>query len=190
MRAIKGLKLYQGRTIAVLTIALSLFLSCSGKNKNLASSVESRDSASVMTTVGMSTLVSENGQIKYRMEAEDWQMFDRKQPSYWAFEKGAYLEVLDSLMEVSSSVRSDTAYYFDKEKKWELRGNVHAENVDGEQFDTQIMFWDQNREKVWSDDRIVIRQEQQVIYGMGFESNQDFTRYTIKHTEGMFPVEN
>ena len=61
--------------------------------------------------------------------------------------------------------------------------------VDKEQFDTPLLFWDQRKELVYSDSLIVIRQEKQVIKGRGFESNQDFTRYTIRKTEGIFPVE-
>ena len=182
--------LNMGMAAALLAVAMPvLFSACSGRNKQLGDAVTSRDSTAIMTTRGISSLISENGQVKYQIIAEEWKVFDQAKPPYQAFEKGAYLEVYDSAMAVTSSVVADTAYYYENSQIWELRGNVHADNVDKEQFDTPLLFWDQRKELVYSDSLIVIRQEKQVIKGRGFESNQDFTRYTIRKTEGIFPVE-
>lgn len=189
MIAIKGISIGKGRTIAFVAVALSLLLSCGNKKENFAAAVSYRDTCSVMTTTGISSIVSEQGMIKYRMQAEEWKIFDKMKPPYWSFERGVYLEVLDSVMNVTSHIKADTAYYYSDDKKWELRGNVHAENTEGEDFDTQVLFWDQTREKVYSDSHITIRQDRQVIQGRGFESNQNFTRYTIRKTEGVFPVD-
>ena len=172
-----------------MTVVLFLPASCTDKGKSLGDAVTSRDSLAVMTTRGITSLVSENGFIKYRITTENWEMFDRTDPPHWSFEEGVLLEVLDSTMQVTSLVRADTAYYYDAIKLWELKGAVHAENQNAEEFDTELLYWDQRRESVYSDERICIRQARQVLYGRGFESNQDFTRYTIKSSEGVFPVE-
>ncbi len=189
MIADNGTKGFHGRTIAVFAVVLPLLFSCSGKNRQVGEAVTNRDSTAVMVTTGITSLVSENGVIKYRMVTDRWEMFDKTDPPYWAFENKVYLEVLDSTMNVSSLIQADTAYYYSDSKVWELRSNVHAENVDKEKFDTDLLFWNQNIEKVYSDSRITIQQEKQIIRGIGFESNQDFTRYTIRHTDGIFPAE-
>lgn len=189
MIADSGTNIKYGRTIAFMAFVLPLLFSCSGKNKQVGDAVTNRDSMAVMVTTGITSLVSENGVLKYRMMTDRWEMFDKTDPPYWAFENKVYLEVLDSTMNVSSLIKADTAYYYSNSKIWELRSNVHAENVDKEEFDTDLLFWNQNTEKVYSDSRIVIRQEEQVIRGVGFESNQDFTRYSIRHTDGVFPAE-
>lgn len=38
-------------------------------------------------------------------------MYDRKRPSYWAFEKGVYLEQFDSLFNVDASIKADTLIF-------------------------------------------------------------------------------
>lgn len=178
-----------GLTIALWAIVLLFcFLSCSKNSKQLTGAVTSRDSTSVLTTRGITSLVSENGVIKYRIKAEEWMVFDKMDPPYHSFEKGVLLEVFDSLMEVGSLIKADTAYFFTNTELWKLTGNVHAENIDGELFDTQLLFWDQRRRKVYSDSIIKIQQENQIITGRGFESNQEFTKYTIRKTEGVIPV--
>ena len=59
----------------------------------------------------------------------------------------------------------------------------------GERFNTSDLFWDQKAEKVYSDKYIRIQQKEQIITGVGFESNQNMTRYRIFNSQGEFPVE-
>ena len=178
-----------GLAIALWAIVLLFCVSsCSRNKKQFTQAVTSRDSTSVLTTRGITSLVSENGVIKYRIISDEWMVFDRMDPPFHSFEQGVKLEVFDSLMQVGSMIKADTAYYFTETELWKLIGNVHAENVDGELFDTQLLFWDQRKRNVYSDSTIRIQQDNQIIIGRGFESNQDFTKYTIRKTEGVIPV--
>ena len=65
---------------------------------------------------------------------------------------------------------------------------MHIENKESDQFDTQLLFWNQKTKQVYSDLFIRIRQQKRIITGFGFTSNQDFTNYTIKQTQGVFPI--
>lgn len=47
--------------------------------------ITERDSLPVMTTLGVTTLISDSGVTRYRVNTEEWMMYDRKKPSYWAF---------------------------------------------------------------------------------------------------------
>lgn len=170
-------------------VMLLLLSSCSGSKKELGAAITERDSLPVMDTRGVTTLVSDSGVTRYRINTEEWLVFDRKNPSYWAFEKGVYLEKFDSLFQVEASIKSDTAYYYDKQKLWKLMGNVHIQNLKGEKFDTDLLYWDQNKQKVYSDRFIRIEQPDRIITGRGFESNQQMTVYTINQPEGIFYVD-
>lgn len=179
-----------------ITIALGvmvmflLFSACSGRKKELGKAITERDSLPVLDTRGVTTLISDSGITRYRIVTEEWLMFDRKNPPYWAFEKGVYLENFDSLFQVEASIKSDTAYFFNKEGLWKLMGNVHIQNLQGEKFDTQLLYWDQNKQKVYSDKFIRIEQPDRIITGRGFESNQQMTVYTIHKPEGIFYLDD
>ena len=58
----------------------------------MADAITERDSLPVMDTRGVTTLISDSGVTRYRVNTEEWLIFDKKKPSYWAFEKGIYLE--------------------------------------------------------------------------------------------------
>ena len=115
---------------------------------------------------------------------------DKKNPPYWAFEKGVYLEKFDSLFHIDASIKADTAYYYEKKKLWELRSNVHIRSQRGDKFDTDLLFWDEKQERVYSDKFIRIEQEDKIITGYGFESNQQMTEYQIYNNTGIFTVED
>ena len=170
-------------------VMLLLFSSCSGKKKELGDVITERDSMAVMDTRGVTTLVSDSGVTRYRINTEEWLVFDRKNPPYWAFEKGVYLEKFDSIFQVEASIKADTAYFFNKEELWKLMGNVHIQNLKGEQFDTELLYWDQRTQRIYSDEFIRIEQPDRIITGHGFESNQQMTVYTIRKPEGIFYVD-
>jgi len=173
----------------ILAVVSSFFcLSCSNKDKHLGPAVTSRDSTSVITTRGVDMLISENGMIRYHVIAEEWKIFDKMKPPFYSMEEGVMLEILDSLMQVESKLVADTAYYMIDDEIWHLISNVHAENIRNEEFDTPELFVNNHTNRMYSDSVIHIRQEKQIIVGHGFESNGNLTEYTIRKTEGVFPI--
>ena len=172
-----------------VVVMLLLFSSCSGREKNLGEAITERDSLPVMDTRGVTTLISDSGVTRYRILTEEWKVFDRKSPSYWSFEKGVYLEKFDTLFQVEASIKSDTAYFYDKQKLWKLIGNVHIQNLKGEKFDTELLYWDQTKKTVYSDKRVRIEQPDQIIYAWGFESNEQMTKYRFFKTDGIFYID-
>ena len=190
----KQTKTYQQKwNIAAAFLAAVMFVlfpACSGKGKNLAEAVSENDTLPSMRSLGVSTLISDSGITRYKVEAEEWLIYDKKNPPYWAFEKGVYLEKFDTLFRIEASIKADTAYYHEKKKLWELKGNVQIMSLRGDKFQTDLLFWDEKKEKVYSDKYIQIEQDDKVIRGYGFESNQDLTEYEIKNTTGIFTIED
>lgn len=172
-----------------VAVMFLLFPACSNHGKKAENAATVRDSLPVMRTMGVESYISDSGVIRYKIIAEEWDIFDKKEPPYWAFEKGIYLEQFDEELNPEATIESDTAYYFDKKKLWELRGNVHIENRKQEKFNTQQLYWDEQKKKVYSDKKIRIEQADKVIIGYGFESNQELSDYVIHNTEGIFYIE-
>ncbi|MBO4444337.1 MAG: LPS export ABC transporter periplasmic protein LptC [Bacteroidaceae bacterium] len=167
-----------------------LFCSCSRDKKQYTDAILHRDSVPGMITYDVNTAISDSGVVRYRIVTAEWEIYDQLEPPMWKFEHGIYLERFTDSLHIDATVKADTAYYFEKTKLWELRHNVHIENLQGEIFDTELLFWNQDTERVWSDLFIRIRQKDRIITGFGFESNQQFTNYIIRKTQGIFPIED
>lgn len=177
---------------ATIGVAVMLLLlpACNGKKKELADAITGKDSIPDMQTTGVTTFISDSGLIRYKIVTSEWLIYSHIDSPYWAFKKGIYLEKFDTLFHIDASIKADTAYYYEQKKLWELRSNVHIRSQKGDKFDTQLLFWDQGKEKIYSDKYIRIEQTDKILTGYGFESNQQMTEYQIFNNAGIFDVED
>lgn len=164
--------------------------------------IDNRAAMPVLDAQEVTTLISDSGVTRFRITASRWQIYDKADPSYWEFPDGIYLEQFDNTLNTSATLRADYAYYDDQAEIWHLMGNVYATNVNDEQFMTPELYWAQKTERVYSDSCITIIQPPSeaavqadgekakgtVIKGIGFESNQEMTKYTIRRPTGIFTV--
>ena len=167
-----------------------LFPGCSGKDKKLTEAISENDTLPSMKSLGVTTLISDSGITRYKIVAEEWLIYDKKNPPYWAFEKGVYLEKFDTLFHIDASIKADTAYYYEKKKLWELKGNVEVLSQNGDKFNTELLFWHEKEKRIYSDKFIRIEQEDKILTGYGFESNQELTEYQIFNNTGIFTIKD
>ena len=162
-----------------MVVMLYLFLSCKGENENLVSLNYDPEEVPTMVTDSVTTLISDSGVTRYKLIADEWQVFSKAEDPFWFFPQGIYLERFTPTFSVEATVKADTAWFFSDRDLWHLRKNVHVENMKGEVFDSEELFWDQKEGRVYSDSYIVIKRRETEIKGYGFESNQAMTDYRI-----------
>jgi LPS export ABC transporter protein LptC len=139
-------------------------------------------------TSDVTTVISDSGITRYRIYTPVWNVYDKASQPYWEFPDGVHFERFDENLIVDANVHCEYAKFLEREKIWELKGNIRATNIKGELFETEQLFWNQKTEKIYSDSLVTITQEDYIINAQGFESNQQMTKYTWKQTQGIFPV--
>lgn len=142
-----------------------------------------------MKTVNVATLISDSGITRYKIVSPLWEVFDEVDTPYWRFPKGLFLRRYDPHLKVIATVAADSARYLKYLHLWKLDGNVEITRFPGTLFQTQQLFWDERRHRVYSDSFIHIETPSHVIEGHGFESNDQLTDYAILKPEGIFPVD-
>ena len=174
--------------IYVMMFAGGLFslVSCSEEHEHTAPAINERDSVAVMTTYGVNTLISDSGVIKYRIVAERWEVNEAKRPSRWTFDKGILLTQFDQTMHIQSYIQCDTAYYFDKERRWELHGRVRILTKQGTTFRSEELFWDEQKHEIWSHRYSYLKTPERELQGNYFRSDERMTRYVVTNTKGSF----
>ena len=176
-------------TLWVAVMLLLLTLACSGEHKEVVEVTFDPETTYTMKTTGVISLISDSGVTRYRANAKEWLVYGKAKEPYWYFPEGIYVEKFDSLFHTEASIEADTAYYYDKQGLFQFVGQVEVKSLQGERFETEELFWNQKEDKVYSDRFIRIEQEDKIITGVGFESNQNMTRYTIRESRGVFPVD-
>jgi hypothetical protein len=160
--------------------------SCAEEHEHTAPAIRDKDSVATMTTYGVNTLISDSGVIKYRIVSELWEVNQIKQPSRWIFEKGLFLENFDLAMHVLSYIQCDTAYYYDVQRLWELRGRVRILTKRGLKFSSEELFWDEKTHHLYSNKYSHLVTPDKELHGNRFRSDENMTKYSVKTTKGYF----
>jgi LPS export ABC transporter protein LptC len=158
---------------AVFLFIMLLLFSCS--DQDMKTPVEYNGPQSIMENVELRT--NENGILKYSMVfpiQEDFGNGDRNYP------KGGNIETYDVSGKLETTFRSDKAFFSKEKNQWRAQDNVQLKNlITRQQLNTEELYWDRNRKKIFTDKFVTIRDEGNIIYGHGFESNEDLSDYVI-----------
>ena len=87
LRKRKNRLLHKSMSITIVLgtiVMLLLFPSCVGKKKITGDAITERDSMAVMQTSGVTTLISDSGVTRYRVNTEEWLGFERNSPTTYA----------------------------------------------------------------------------------------------------------
>ena len=173
--------------IIIICVLLALFVSaCQEAVEHTAPAIRDRDSASVMTSWGVNTLISDSGVIKYRIVTERWDVNAVKHPSRWTFDKGLFLEQFDEKFHIQAYIQCDTAYYYDQLHLWELRSRVRVRTKEGLRFTSEQLFWDESRHDLYSYVFSRLVTPERTLQGSFFRSDERMTHYLVTNSRGSF----
>ena len=166
-----------------------LFPACSGKDKKLTEAISENDTLPSMKSLGVTTLISDSGITRFRVNTPEWLVFDKKAKPTWEFPNGIHLEQFDENLEVHSEVSAKKAIYYTELEQWILSDSVYAINVEGEKFESEILYVYQKEDRIFTDKFVKITQEDKIITGIGMESNQRLTKYKVLKPQGIIPLD-
>ncbi|MDE7350773.1 MAG: LPS export ABC transporter periplasmic protein LptC [Muribaculaceae bacterium] len=179
---------FSGLAVSVAVALVVLFSGCKEDGKlGVASRIDPKKMPT-MSTVNVSTLISDSGITQYKIVSPLWTVYDEVDTPYWNFPRGIYLQKYDRKFNVIASVAADSAKFYRLQNLWRLDGNVELHKEPGELFLTQQLFWDQRHNRLYSDSFIHIESPTRMLEGYGFESNDRLTKYSIRKPTGIFPV--
>lgn len=131
---------------------------------------------------------TDSGFLKAKVISPLMERYPQKTEPYMEMKKGVKGKFYNRSGKVESSLRANYAISYEVRKIIEVRNNVHVVNSIGEELETEKLIWDQRQEKIYTDNFIKIKTADEILYGTGFESDQNFTRYRIKNLQGTLSV--
>lgn len=100
------------------------------------------------------------------------------------FPEGINVKFFDRFGEEDSRMRADYAIQYVNERLWHAKGDVVIVNRKGEQLNTEELFWDEKKEKIYSDVQVKLSSDKIITWGEGFESDQDFMNPVVSKVTG------
>jgi LPS export ABC transporter protein LptC len=142
----------------------------------------------IVETTNVVTLFSDSARLKFKLRAPLEQQYE--QGDMW-YRKGVLLTFYDRAGQVQNTLRGNVGH-FDKAKNlYHVQGHVEVvSSAKHERLDTEELFFDQNKQRIYTDTFVRIETATEVLTGTGLTANQDFSRYTILHPTGTFTLKD
>lgn len=141
----------------------------------------------IMRLDDVDTFLSDSAIVMLKIQAPIEEVFEN---GHREWKKGLFLQYFDDMGEISSTFKSDYAFYEKEKNLYKGTGNVHVKNVtNGDELTTEELFWDPKKEEFYTERFVTIRTEDEIHTGEGLTANDDFTTYKILKPAGTFSIE-
>jgi LPS export ABC transporter protein LptC len=168
-------------------VALSCIVSACENDKTEIARITVKNNSPTEEISGLETLYSDSGIVKVKVTASVLKKILLPKP-ITELPKGLLLEFYNDSLRVISKLSAHYAIHYEQEHRWEAMNDVVVVNQKGDQLNTEKMIWDERKQKIYSDQFVKIATKEEIIYGNGFESNQDFSSYRIFNVKGRITV--
>jgi LPS export ABC transporter protein LptC len=165
------------RRIAVLLTGAAIVLSCDN-DLEIAANVEVLKLPS-LTVKNFRSEQTDSGFLQVIIQAPLVERYTRDVDPYSEFPKGIEVTFFNRMNEPSAYLSSDYAKYFEGKKMWELRYNVKVRNEQNELLETELLFWEEEKDRVYTDRYVRITRKDMIANGIGFESDSRLTKTRI-----------
>ena len=165
-------------------ICVFLVFSCSNDTKELEKYIEKEKvSNESMDTVTISH--TENGILKVKINANKLERFSKPE-SIVRISNSLEVFFYDSKEKIKSFLSAKNAEINETTNIMTASDQVVLNSVNGKKLETEELTWDDKKNLIYTNKRVIITTDKEVIQGTGFESNPDFTKYTITKIHGTF----
>jgi LPS export ABC transporter protein LptC len=165
--------------LSVFISAAILVSSCEAKIEK----VEGFEILSLPSLTGknINTVFTDSGKVQMIMSAPVMETWDNFDSPYTEFRQGMKIYFHDGHKDPIATASAKHAKFVDKDNLWELNDSVVIINESGDKLETEQLFWDRDKNLVFTDRFVKITNEDQTVMGTGFESDPQLTRRRIKN---------
>jgi len=163
--------------------ALCFFISACENDMTVVNQLTSLKEATAEAGTDIEVLYSDQGRVKARLNTPTMLRYHAKEP-YTEMPDGLKVLFYNDSLKVESQLTAGYGISYDKSDQMIARNNVEAINVYGDKLNTEELVWNQKMQKISSEKFVKITTKDEIIFGDGFESNQDLTNYKIKKIRG------
>lgn len=174
--------------IAVLLTVTAMFFSCKD-DIDVVNKTVKKDSPTITVRDFVSTY-TDSALIEMKMEAPLMLHYGKMKEVYSDFPEGIIVWFYDANNEPNGHLSAKHGRYFDNTELWEVRDSVVAVNENNEMLETELLYWDNAKDIIYTDKFVRITQEDKIIRGYGMESDPKFMKWTIKKVTATFYLDD
>ncbi|HOZ29288.1 MAG TPA: LPS export ABC transporter periplasmic protein LptC [Bacteroidales bacterium] len=174
----------------VLILFISTFVCCKNDIETVNKIAEINKLPSFVVT-NLETCFSDSGIIKIKIYAPELVRYEKAEIQYDEYPQGINVEFFNWNMEVIGTLKCNYAKYLIADEIWEAKSDVEVNSLEKEEkINTELLYWDMKKEIIYSDKFVRITTADEILFGEGFESNQEFTKWKILKPTGTIKIKD
>jgi LPS export ABC transporter protein LptC len=143
------------------------------------------DTLPEMTAKDIEIIYSERAKVKIKLVSPYLVNKTEEEPVLY-FPQGFTVYFYDSALNLQSTITADYGISYEKKKIMEARHNVVVENIEkGEKLNTEELFWDRDKQLIYSNKFVKLTTGEQVVTGDGLTSEEPFDQIFISNPKGL-----
>lgn len=164
--------------ITLIIIITSIVLSCERRNDIIPKSeILNLPSHSAKD---IEIVYNDSGMVQLILKSPIIEDYDNRDLPYTEFKSGIKVDFFDKKGGHAGSVTSKFAKYTKTNNVWELRDSVVVVNDKNDKLETELLFWNQQSDQIYTDRFVKITNTDQIIQGFGFESDTHLQHRRLK----------
>jgi len=172
------------KNIMILFIGVMIFFSCRKNDIEVVNSFSKSDTLPTQSVINLETIYTDSGKVKLIVVAPLVERFSADEKNKTYFPEGMEVNFYDGEGNINSWLSAKYAIYHEDNRLWEASDSVVAVNEEGEVLNTELLFWDEEKQIIYSSKFVKITTAKEVIFGTGFEADQSFNFWTITKVKG------
>jgi LPS export ABC transporter protein LptC len=133
-----------------------------------------------VTVKDSQTITNDSGKLQLIMSFPILEQYDNIEDPYTEFRSGINVIFYDGKKEPVASVTSKYAKYTKTNNLWELKDSVVVINDNKDMLETELLFWNQQKDLIYTDRFVKISNPDQVTQAFGFESDSRLRNQKLK----------
>ncbi len=167
-------------------MAAGVLYSCSGTTVEDVREYTETGPSPIRITLNVTYEFTEAGKLKNELYASRAEQYQEPDSSYSLLSGGFILTFYDENVEFDGRLSAENGFIRGDNSMMIARDSVVFVNRDNETLYTEELIWVQDSAKVFTNKFVTIEREDDIIYGKGLISDENFTNYIIKSPTGTF----
>ena len=134
-------------------------------------------------------LYSDSAEVRVRITGPRMLYHLSNSEAQQEFPDGVYVEFFDAAGTVTSQLSARYGLRLEQKDEVIVRDSVVWQSIEGEKLETEELIWQERKKRVYTNKFVVVTRPDEIIYGHGFEADQDFSYSRINAIEGRLKVD-
>lgn len=176
------------RFLAVIGFGMLLLASCRDNDLRKVEDVIKAGSVPTEVSTNIDLIYSDSAVIKARLNAKEMIRYLSETNPRVEMPKGVHVKFYDAYGKVNSSLRADYGIRFMNKNLTKVTGDVIVVNLAGDTLSTEELYWQEDKERIYSEKYVKVTKKDEIIVAEGFESDTKFENYKFTKVKGIISV--